>query len=84
MQVSPRYTGLVGRTPTFGDESLRAKTPRTRKAKAVPESTTFPPGSHAAELLALGEAVPTRAWAKLPPDYFGNIDHYLRGAPKNK
>jgi hypothetical protein len=75
----------MDRTPTFGDEkSLAAKPLRTRKAKPVPESTTFPLGSLAAELLALGEAVPTRAWAKLPRDYFGNIDRYLRGSPKNK
>jgi hypothetical protein len=37
-----------------------------------------------AELSAIGSAVPARAWAKVPPDYFANLDHYRHGAPKKK
>jgi len=35
-------------------------------------------------LSAIGRAVPAREWAKIPADYFANIDHYLHGAPKKK
>ena len=44
----------------------------------------FPPGSLEAELSAIGMAVPARQWAKIPADYFTNLDHYLHGAPKKK
>ena len=36
------------------------------------------------ELSAIGKAVPAREWAKVPADYFSNLDHYLRVAPKKK
>jgi predicted DNA binding CopG/RHH family protein len=41
-------------------------------------------GSLEAELSAIGKAVPAREWAKVPADYFANLDHYLHGAPKKK
>ena len=44
----------------------------------------FAAGSLEAELSAIGKAVPAREWAKVPADYFANLDHYLRGAPKKK
>jgi hypothetical protein len=44
----------------------------------------FAAGSLEAELSAIGRAVPTRAWAKVPGDYFANLDDYLHGAPKKK
>jgi hypothetical protein len=44
----------------------------------------FSAGSLEAELSAIGMAVPAREWAKVPADYFGNLDHYLHGAPKKK
>ncbi len=34
--------------------------------------------------MAIGRSVPAREWAKLPADYFANLDHYMHGAPKNK
>ena len=37
-----------------------------------------------AELSAIGKAVPAQEWAKVPADYFANLDHYLHGAPKKK
>lgn len=49
--------------------------------RVVPE---FPAGSLETELSAIGMAVPAREWAKVPADYFANLDHYLHGAPKNK
>jgi hypothetical protein len=43
----------------------------------------FAAGSLEAELSALGKAVPARE-AKVPADYFANLDHYLHGAPKKQ
>jgi hypothetical protein len=44
----------------------------------------FAVGSLEAELSDIGKAVPAREWAKVPSDYFANLDHYLYGAPKKK
>ena len=44
----------------------------------------FAAGSLEAELSDLGKAVPAREWARVPADYFANLDHYLHGAPKKK
>jgi hypothetical protein len=44
----------------------------------------FAAGSLEAELSAIGKAVPAREWAKVPADYFADLDHYLHGAPKNR
>jgi hypothetical protein len=44
----------------------------------------FAAGSLEAELSGIGKAVPSREWAKVPTDYFANLDHYLHGAPKKK
>lgn len=44
----------------------------------------FAAGSLEAELSAIGKTVPAREWAKLPDDYFANLDYYLHGAPKRK
>ena len=49
--------------------------------RAVPE---FAAGSLETELSAIGMAVPAREWARIPADYFANLDHYLHGAPKKK
>ena len=42
----------------------------------------FPPGSLEADLSAIGKSVPVKEWAKIPADYFANLDHYRHGAPK--
>ena len=44
----------------------------------------FTAGSLEAELLAIGKAGPAREWAKVPGDFFANLDHYLHGAPKKR
>ena len=44
----------------------------------------FPPGSLEADLSAIGKSVPVKEWAKIPADYFANLDHYRHGAPKRK
>jgi hypothetical protein len=44
----------------------------------------FVPGSLEADLSAIGKSVPVKEWAKIPADYFANLDHYRHGAPKKK
>jgi len=44
----------------------------------------FDPGSLEAKLSAVGKSVPAREWAKVPSDYFANLDRYLHGAPGKK
>ena len=44
----------------------------------------FAAGSLEAELAAIGKAAPAREWAKVPADYFANLDRYLRGAPPGR
>ena len=44
----------------------------------------FPPGSLESDLSAIGRSAPAREWAKVPADYFANLDRYLHGAPKKK
>lgn len=48
------------------------------------DASEFAAGSLETELAAIGKAVPARGWAKLPADYFANLDHSLHGAPKKK
>jgi hypothetical protein len=36
----------------------------------------FAAGSLEIELSDIGKAVPAREWAKVPRDYFANLDHY--------
>jgi len=65
----------------------RRRTPEAARGKngSNPRvAAEFPAGSLEAELSAIGRAVPAREWAKVPTDYFANIDHYLHGAPKKK
>ena len=46
------------------------------------DAAEFAAGSLETELAAIGKAVPARDWAKIPADYFANLDCYLHGAPK--
>jgi hypothetical protein len=48
------------------------------------DAAEFAPGSLETELAAIGKTVPARVWAKVPADYFSNLDHYLHGAAKKK
>ena len=48
------------------------------------DAAEFAAGSLEIELAAIGKAVPAGEWAKVPVDYFANLDHYLHGAPKKK
>jgi hypothetical protein len=59
--------------------------PAAKKKRSRPRAVEeFPPGSIEAKISAIGRSVPAREWAKLPADYFANLDHYSYGAPKQK
>ena len=61
-----------------------AAVPRGKNGSNLRVAAEFAAGSLEAELSAIGKAVPAREWAKVPADYFANLDHYLHGAPKKK
>ena len=48
------------------------------------DAVEFAAGSLESELSDIGKAAPAGEWAKIPADYFANLDHYLHGAPKKK
>jgi hypothetical protein len=53
-----------------------------RKNASHARVAEFALGSLETELSAIGRAVPAREWAKVPADYFANLDHYLHSAPR--
>jgi hypothetical protein len=61
-----------------------AETLRPNNGSPSRSAAEFAVGSLEAELSAIGKAVPAREWADVPADYFANLDHYLRHAPKKK
>jgi hypothetical protein len=71
--------------PTATKQRRRtAEAAREKDGSKPREAAEFAPGSLETELAAIGKAVPAREWAKVPTDYFANLDHYLHGAPKKK
>jgi hypothetical protein len=67
-------------------KSRRQSAAAAKGSNATRRRTTseFAAGSLEAELAAIGKTVPAKEWAKVPADYFANLDHYLHGAPKKK
>jgi len=61
-----------------------ANSAKRRNGSKSLATAEFPPGSLEAGLSAIGKAASARGWAKVPSDYFANLDHYLHGAPKRK
>jgi hypothetical protein len=61
-----------------------ANSARRRNGSNSRASVEFDAGSLEAELSVIGKSAPARAWAKVPADYFANLDHYIHGAPKRK
>ena len=57
---------------------------RGKNGSKPSDALEFAVGSLETELAAIGKAVPAREWAKVPVDYFANLDHYLHGASKKK
>ncbi len=71
--------------PTATKQRRRTAAVGKRKNGSNPRvAAEFVAGSLETELSAIGRAVPAREWAKVPADYFANLDHYLHGAPKKK
>ena len=61
-----------------------AEVARGKNGSDPRDAAEFAAGSLEAELSAIGKVVPVREWAKVPADYFANLDHYLHGLPKKK
>jgi hypothetical protein len=61
-----------------------AEAARRKNGSHARVAAEFAAGSLETELSAIGSAVPAREWAKVPTDYFANLDYYLDGAPKKK
>ena len=57
---------------------------RGKNGSKLGDSAEFAASSLETEMSAIGKAVSAREWAKVPGDYFANLDHYLHGAPKKK
>jgi hypothetical protein len=71
--------------PTVTKQRRRtAEAARGKNGSHPRDAAEFAAGSLETELSAIGKAVPAREWAKVPADYFANLDHYLHGAPKKK
>jgi hypothetical protein len=79
------YTGRGDPLATAAKQRRRtAKVAKKRDGSIPRVAAEFAAGSLETELSAIGKAVPAREWAKVPADYFANLDHYLHGAPKKK
>ena len=53
---------------------------RGKNASKLRDAAEFAAGWLETELSAIGKAAPAREWAKVPADYFANVDQYLHGA----
>lgn len=69
---------------TATKQGRAAKATRGRNRPNPRRTAEFAPGSLEDELSAIGRSVPAGEWAKVPADYFANLDHYLYGASKRK
>jgi hypothetical protein len=71
--------------PTATKDRRRTAGAAKRKNGSNPRAAAqFARGSLESELAAIGSSVAAQEWAKVPADYFANLDHYLHGAPKKK
>jgi len=57
---------------------------RTKSRPDLRAAAEFPAGSLEAELSSIGKLAPAREWAKVPADYFVNLDSYLHPTTKRK
>ena len=79
-----RILGGGEQLATATKQRLRTDVARGKNGSSPRDAAEFAAGSLETELAAIGKAVPAREWAKVPVDYFANLDHYLHGAPKKK
>lgn len=71
--------------PTVIGPQRDARNQARRKPRSSSRAAAeFPAGSLEAELSAIGRSAPAREWAKVPADYFANLDNYLHPAAKKK
>jgi hypothetical protein len=57
---------------------------RTKSRPSQRPAADFPAGSLEAELSAIGKSASARDWAKVPADYFANLDNYLHPTTEKK
>jgi hypothetical protein len=67
-----------------GATTTKRKLAGSRRKSLRRRLPEFPPDSLEAKILAIGRSIPESELEKIPPDYFGNLDHYLHGAAKKK
>jgi hypothetical protein len=71
---------------TATHKKARAKlkfTPGSRRTRVgSARKPTDPFAALIDDLCKIGASVPDKEWAKLPPDFNENLDHYLYGSPK--
>ena len=78
-----RGNPMVTTTKTTTKQGRRAAAGR-RNGLSSRVALEFAPGSLESELSAIGQSVPAGEWAKVPADYFANLDRYLHGLPKKR
>ena len=69
---------------TSKERSRAAKPAAARNGSGSRAATEFAPGSLESELSGIGRSAPAEEWAKVPSDYFADLDRYLHGAPKQR
>jgi hypothetical protein len=73
------------RMPTVIGQQRAVRNLARRKPRSKPHAAAeFPAGSLEEELSAIGNSAPAREWAKVPADYFANLDNYLHPAMAKK
>ena len=73
------------RMPTVIGQQRAVRNQARRKPRSNSRANAeFPAGSLEAELSAIGKSAPAREWARVPADYFANLDNYLHPATKKK
>ena len=70
--------------PTLSKTRASANRNTENRNPPTPASPDFAAGSLEEQLSAIGKSATAKAWSKLPPDFFANLDHYRHGAPKRK
>ena len=75
---------VKGKAVAIATKQRRGPTKPEDPRNGLRGAVEFHPGSLEAELAAIGKSAPAREWAKVPADYFANLDYYRHGPPKKK
>jgi hypothetical protein len=77
-RMGKRMPAVIGQQRVARNQARAKSRPSSRAA------AEFPAGSLEAELSAIGKSAPAREWARVPADYFANLDNYLHPTTKKK